>query len=194
MFQPTARRLQIRRWRDALDAGSRSGARDRNFRSGDMFRRAADFVCRRMAYAAASVERVCSDRRAWWRALPFSGRRQDVGSLMRAGNGLPEGDWGRVGVDVAPDGKRVYALIEAAKSEMQEVRCQEIRPLSVGRWRQHMGPRECGSSSYESRMVLQSHHHRSAESRCDLHSECRSLPIGGRRKNNLGCARRARRR
>jgi photosystem II stability/assembly factor-like uncharacterized protein len=26
-------------------------------------------------------------------------------------NGLPEGDWGRVGVEVAPDGKRVYALI-----------------------------------------------------------------------------------
>ena len=31
-------------------------------------------------------------------------------------NGLPEGDWGRVGVDVAPDGKRVYALIQAKKS------------------------------------------------------------------------------
>jgi photosystem II stability/assembly factor-like uncharacterized protein len=28
------------------------------------------------------------------------------------GNGLPDGDWGRVGVDVAPDGRRVYALIE----------------------------------------------------------------------------------
>ncbi|MDR3747876.1 MAG: hypothetical protein P4M04_06965 [Acidobacteriota bacterium] len=31
------------------------------------------------------------------------------------GQGLPDGDWGRVGVAVAPDGKRVYALIEAAK-------------------------------------------------------------------------------
>ncbi|HKN33656.1 MAG TPA: hypothetical protein VJX16_10490 [Terriglobales bacterium] len=31
-------------------------------------------------------------------------------------NGLPQGDWGRVGVDVAPDGKRVYALIQAKKS------------------------------------------------------------------------------
>jgi photosystem II stability/assembly factor-like uncharacterized protein len=31
-------------------------------------------------------------------------------------SGLPEGDWGRVGVDVAPDGKRVYALIQAKKS------------------------------------------------------------------------------
>ncbi len=27
-------------------------------------------------------------------------------------NGLPAGEWGRVGVDVAPDGKRVYALID----------------------------------------------------------------------------------
>ena len=34
------------------------------------------------------------------------------------GNGLPEGDWGRVGVDVTPDGKRVYALI-VLQSEMQ---------------------------------------------------------------------------
>ena len=32
-----------------------------------------------------------------------------------AGNGLPDGDWGRIGVAVAPDGKRVYALIEAGK-------------------------------------------------------------------------------
>ncbi len=31
-------------------------------------------------------------------------------------SGLPEGDWGRVGVDVAPDGKRVYALIQAKKA------------------------------------------------------------------------------
>ncbi len=31
------------------------------------------------------------------------------------GNGLPEGDWGRVGVTVSPDGKRVYALIDAGR-------------------------------------------------------------------------------
>ena len=31
------------------------------------------------------------------------------------GHGLPEGDWGRVGVAVAPDGKRVYALLDAGK-------------------------------------------------------------------------------
>jgi len=31
------------------------------------------------------------------------------------GGGLPDGQWGRVGVTVAPDGKRVYALIDAGK-------------------------------------------------------------------------------
>jgi photosystem II stability/assembly factor-like uncharacterized protein len=31
------------------------------------------------------------------------------------GHGLPEGDWGRVGVTVAPDGKRVYAALDAGK-------------------------------------------------------------------------------
>jgi photosystem II stability/assembly factor-like uncharacterized protein len=47
---------------------------------------------------------------------PGSGlyRSQDGGKTWSrlAGKGLPEGNWGRVGVDVAPDGKRVYALIE----------------------------------------------------------------------------------
>ena len=31
------------------------------------------------------------------------------------GNGLPDGEWGRVGVAVAADGRRVYALIDAGK-------------------------------------------------------------------------------
>src|SRR5208337_2402232 len=46
---------------------------------------------------------------------PGSGlyRSQDAGKTWSqlTGNGLPDGDWGRVGVDVAPDGQRVYALI-----------------------------------------------------------------------------------
>ncbi len=33
------------------------------------------------------------------------------------GNGLPDGEWGRVGVDVAPDGKRVYLLLETRDPE-----------------------------------------------------------------------------
>ena len=44
-------------------------------------------------------------------------RSEDAGkSWTRLSSGLPEGDWGRVGVDVGPDGKRVYALIQAKKS------------------------------------------------------------------------------
>jgi len=49
-------------------------------------------------------------------------RSQDAGKTWARldGNGLPEGDWGRVGVAVAPDGKRVYALIEARKAEVKK--------------------------------------------------------------------------
>ncbi|HEY6767225.1 MAG TPA: hypothetical protein VI386_20890 [Candidatus Sulfotelmatobacter sp.] len=45
-------------------------------------------------------------------------RSQDAGATWSrlTGSGLPDGDWGRVGVDVAPYGKRVYALIQAKKS------------------------------------------------------------------------------
>jgi len=51
-------------------------------------------------------------------------RSQDAGKtwsrLIGSGDGLPEGDWGRVGVAVAPDGKRVYALIEVKKPETKK--------------------------------------------------------------------------
>jgi len=45
-------------------------------------------------------------------------RSQDGGETWARldGHGLPEGDWGRVGVAVAADGKRVYALIQATKA------------------------------------------------------------------------------
>jgi photosystem II stability/assembly factor-like uncharacterized protein len=44
-------------------------------------------------------------------------RSQDAGKTWsRLSKGLPEGDLGRIGVDVAQDGKRVYALIQAKKA------------------------------------------------------------------------------
>jgi photosystem II stability/assembly factor-like uncharacterized protein len=45
-------------------------------------------------------------------------RSRDAGKTWSrlSGNGLPEGDWGRIGIDIAPDGKRVYALIQAKKA------------------------------------------------------------------------------
>jgi photosystem II stability/assembly factor-like uncharacterized protein len=62
-------------------------------------------------------------RPPWSTYAPIDGpggglyRSKDAGKTWSGLNkGLPEGDWGRVGVDVAPDGKRVYALIQAKKS------------------------------------------------------------------------------
>ncbi len=62
-------------------------------------------------------------RPPWSTYAPLQGpgggmyRSTDSGATWSqlAGSGLPDGDWGRVGVAVAPDGKRVYALIEAGK-------------------------------------------------------------------------------
>ncbi|HTW58724.1 MAG TPA: hypothetical protein VMD99_11365 [Terriglobales bacterium] len=62
-------------------------------------------------------------RPPWSTYAPIDGpgggiyRSQDAGKTWsHLSNGLPEGDWGRIGIDVAPDGKRVYALIQAKKS------------------------------------------------------------------------------
>jgi photosystem II stability/assembly factor-like uncharacterized protein len=63
-------------------------------------------------------------RPPWSTYAPIDGpggglyRSRDAGKTWSrlSGNGLPEGDWGRIGVDVAPDGKRVYALIQAKKA------------------------------------------------------------------------------
>ena len=62
-------------------------------------------------------------RPPWSTYAPLQGpggglyRSTDSGATWTqlTGHGLPDGDWGRVGVAVAPDGKRVYALIDAGK-------------------------------------------------------------------------------
>ncbi len=59
-------------------------------------------------------------RAPWSSYAPIDGpgsglyRSQDGGQTWKRldGNGLPAGDWGRVGVGVAADGRRVYALVE----------------------------------------------------------------------------------
>jgi len=69
-----------------------------------------------------------SHRPPWSTYGPLDGpggglyRSQDAGKTWShlEVHGLPEGDWGRVGVEVAPDGKRVYALIEAKPSEAKK--------------------------------------------------------------------------
>jgi photosystem II stability/assembly factor-like uncharacterized protein len=64
-----------------------------------------------------------SHRPPWSTYAPIDGpggglfRSRDAGKTWSrlSGSGLPAGDWGRIGVDAAPDGKRVYALIQAKK-------------------------------------------------------------------------------
>ena len=63
-------------------------------------------------------------RPPWSTYAPIDGpgggiyRSRDAGKTWSrlGGNGLPDGDWGRIGVEVAADGKRVYALIPSKKS------------------------------------------------------------------------------
>src|SRR5579863_4861048 len=62
-------------------------------------------------------------RPPWSTYAPIDGpggglfRSQDAGKTWSRldGKGLPDGDWGRVGIDVAPDGRRAYALISGSK-------------------------------------------------------------------------------
>ncbi|HEV3513727.1 MAG TPA: hypothetical protein VGS05_18620 [Candidatus Sulfotelmatobacter sp.] len=63
-------------------------------------------------------------RPPWSTYAPIDGpggglyRSQDAGKTWTqvVGNGLPAGDWGRIGIAVASDGKRVYALISAKRA------------------------------------------------------------------------------
>ena len=96
-------------WAKVLDEGSQIGISDLA-------------ICRgnpQLLFAGAWN----THRPPWSTYAPIDGpggglyRSQDAGKTWsRLNNGLPEGDWGRIGVDVAPDGKRVYALIQAKKS------------------------------------------------------------------------------
>jgi photosystem II stability/assembly factor-like uncharacterized protein len=97
-------------WTKVLDAGSEIGVSDLAICSGNP----------PLLFAGTWH----SHRPPWSTYAPIDGpggglyRSQDAGKTWShlTGNGLPEGDWGRIGVDVAPDGKRVYALIQAKKA------------------------------------------------------------------------------
>jgi len=97
-------------WSKVLDQGSETGISDLAICSGNP----------QLLFAGAWN----THRPPWSTYPPIDGpggglyRSQDAGKTWSrlSGNGLPDGDWGRIGVDVAPDGKRVYALIEAKKA------------------------------------------------------------------------------
>jgi photosystem II stability/assembly factor-like uncharacterized protein len=94
-------------WDKVLDEGAHLGISDLAICSGNS----------RILYAGTWN----SHRPPWSTYAPIDGpggglfRSQDAGKTWSRikDSGLPEGDWGRIGVDVAPDGNRVYALIQA---------------------------------------------------------------------------------
>ena len=96
-------------WKRVLDNGPETGVSD-------------------LAMAAAAPDILFAGtwkvhRPPWSTYAPIQGpggglyRSADGGATWThlVGHGLPDGDWGRVGVAVAPDGKRVYSIIEAGK-------------------------------------------------------------------------------
>jgi photosystem II stability/assembly factor-like uncharacterized protein len=97
-------------WNKVLDAGPDSGISDLAICSGNS----------QLLFAGTWH----THRPPWSTYAPIDGpgggiyRSQDAGKTWArlGGKGLPEGDWGRIGVDVAPDGKRVYALIQTKKA------------------------------------------------------------------------------
>jgi photosystem II stability/assembly factor-like uncharacterized protein len=98
------------RWTKALDLGSDTGVSDLAICAGNP----------QLLFAGAWH----AHRPPWSTYAPIDGpggglyRSRDAGKTWSrlSGSGLPEGDWGRIGVDVAPDGRRVYALIQAKKA------------------------------------------------------------------------------
>jgi photosystem II stability/assembly factor-like uncharacterized protein len=97
-------------WTRVLDQGSEIGVSDLAICSGNP----------QILFAGAWN----THRPPWSTYAPIDGpggglyRSQDAGKTWSRlnRNGLPAGDWGRIGVAVAPDGKRVFALIQAKKA------------------------------------------------------------------------------
>ncbi len=97
-------------WDKILDEGSETGISDLAICSGSP----------QLLFAGAWN----THRPPWSTYAPIDGpggglyRSQDAGKTWSrvVGKGLPEGDWGRIGIDVSSDGKRVYALIPAKRA------------------------------------------------------------------------------
>lgn len=97
-------------WTKVFDQGANIGVSDLAICSGDP----------NVLFAGTWQTR----RPPWSTYAPIDGpggglfRTQDGGKnwSLLSGSGLPDGDWGRVGVAVAADCKRIYAIIKAKKS------------------------------------------------------------------------------
>ncbi len=133
-------------WTRVLDLGSKVGISDLAICSGDP----------KVLFAGA-----WSTWRAPWSAYPpvdglGSGlyRSRDAGKTWTriSGSGLPEGDWGRVGVDVAADGKRVYALIEV-KKEVKKSEAEKSKSAKSGLYRSDDGGNTWALANFDSRLT-----------------------------------------
>src|ERR1700686_2222491 len=97
---------------------------------------------------------------------PGSGlyRSQDAGKTWSRlqGNGLPDGDWGRVGVEVSADGKRVYARISVS-AQAQESGLYRSDDGGNNWVLVNADPPLTSRARYFNRITID------PESRCDLH-------------------------
>ncbi len=119
-------------------------------------------------------------RPPWTTYAPVDGpggglyRSSDSGTTWTqlTGHGLPDGNWGRVGVSAAPDGKRVYALIDAGKKS--------------GLYRSDDGGDNWTLANSDPRLTSRAWYFNwltvdPEQSRCGLHPQCRVLSFGRRR-------------
>jgi photosystem II stability/assembly factor-like uncharacterized protein len=136
------------RWERVLDLGPETGIADLAMCSS----------APQVLFAAAWH----THRAPWANYAPLEGpgsglyRSQDGGKTWArlGGNGLPDGDWGRVGVDVAPDGKRVYALI-FVQSEIETGTQIEVQsqPRKSGLYRSDDGGNTWALASADPRLT-----------------------------------------
>jgi photosystem II stability/assembly factor-like uncharacterized protein len=136
------------RWERVLDLGPETGIADLAMCSS----------APQVLFAAAWH----THRAPWANYAPLEGpgsglyRSQDGGKTWArlSGNGLPEGDWGRVGVDAAPDGKRVYALI-FVQSEIETGTQIEVQtqPRKSGLYRSDDGGNTWALASADPRLT-----------------------------------------
>ena len=103
-----------------------------------------------------------------------------------AGHGLPETQWGRSGVAVAPGGKRVYALIDAAGGAGGLYRSDDAGSNVAARVERF--------ADHQPQLVFFRHHGRPQERRRGLRAQRRALPLDRWRPQFHGAQGRAGRR
>ena len=178
-----ARRLQVDRRRRDLDARAGQRPEHRRLRSRHCGRQPEHSFRRHLEHASSAVEHLCSAARSGRR--PVSLHRQR--SHLDAADGQRPSRW-RMGPR-----RRCGLARRQARLRVDGGR-QEVRLVSLRRWRQHLDAGQWRSAHHQPRLVFHGHHHRSQQSGRHLHAEHRAVPLERRRQDDLDRARRARRR